>query len=401
MLALGLLPLLCWGLASHQLTSRVLSLRSTQIEDLLARVDSRLGATPSDQELREELSAARLYLLQAELARRSLARLLPRTLLLTLLGSTLLIALAAFVLGRQLARPIEALAAGMNRYARGDLGHRLPVGGREDELQMLMVQFNRMGDELAEQRARLEITEAIAAWQGVARALAHEIKNPLTAMRLSLARLRDDPPRGLATPPGFPVLIAAESPPVPSGPEAARRREALDLVERQIETLLRLAQSFSSFARLPAPEPRETTLRPIVEDACALYRQASPVPVECHAEDVPLRADPGLLGRAIGNLVKNAVEASASGAGPVEVVSAIEGRTLHLEVRDRGAGIREPLEGSALARSLGSTKAEGSGLGLPIAHRIVHEHGGALSLRPREGGGTVAIVTLPLAGEDR
>ena len=127
MLALGLLPLLCWGLASHQLTSRVLSLRSTQIEDLLARVDSRLGATPSDQELREELSAARLYLLQAELARRSLARLLPRTLLLTLLGSTLLIALAAFVLGRQLARPIEALAAGMNRYARGDLGHRLPV----------------------------------------------------------------------------------------------------------------------------------------------------------------------------------------------------------------------------------------------------------------------------------
>lgn len=396
MLTLGLLPLAAWGLASHVLTARILAIRSTQLEQLLSRVDERLAAAPGAKSLRDDLAAARLNLLQAELARRSLARLMPRLLAATMLVSAALLALAALVLGRQLARPLELLAAGMGRYARGDLAHRLPVARRHDELQQLVAQFNRMGDELAAQRSRLEVTEAIAAWQGVARALAHEIKNPLTAMRLSVARLRRSVP-------SFGVAAAPDCVSTPAGAaeDAARRQEALDLVERQIDTLLRLAQSFSAFAKLPAPELRRASLRPIVEDACALYRQTSPVPVECAVVDVTLDADPGLLGRAVGNLLKNAVEASAAGGGPVEVASVLEQDRVRVEIRDRGTGIAEPLAGAALARSLGTTKAEGSGLGLPISHRIVHEHGGALRLIPREGGGTVAIVELPVTGEKR
>ena len=74
--------------------------------------------------------------------------------------------------------------------------------------------------------------------------------------------------------------------------------------------------------------------------------------------------------------------------------------SLRLEVSDRGCGIGKILEGAALARSLGTTKAEGSGLGLPMAHRIVHEHGGSLRLEPRDGGGTRALVLLPLGKGD-
>jgi nitrogen fixation/metabolism regulation signal transduction histidine kinase len=287
---------------------------------------------------------------------------------------------------------VELLADGMARYARGDLAHRLPVsGGRADELQLLVRQFNRMGDELAAQRARLEVSEAIAAWQGVARSLAHELRNPLTAMRMAVARLaRSD---SVASAPLAPTTTDAAS-------AEARRCESLALVERQIDTLLRLAQSFSAFAKLPAPELRTIEIRTVVEDVCALYRHTSAVPVECSVPEATLRADAGLLSRALGNLVKNAVEASAPGGEPVRVTAHQELGSLLLEVSDRGCGIGKILEGAALARSLGTTKSDGSGLGLPMAHRIVHEHGGSLRLEPRDGGGTRALVLLPFGKGD-
>jgi two-component system nitrogen regulation sensor histidine kinase NtrY len=382
MLILGLLPLLTWAAASRILATRVLAVRTAQLEVLLSRVDAQLAAKAADPALRAEVAAARLNLAQTELARRSLAHLMPRLLVFTLVASAALLCLAAFVLGRQLARPVELLADGMARYARGDLAHRLPVSaGRADELQLLVRQFNRMGDELAAQRARLEVSEAIAAWQGVARALAHELKNPLTAMRMAIARLA----RSEAAPAAAPAVSAE-----------ARQRESLALVEDQIEVLLRLAQSFSAFAKLPAPELQMIEIRPIVEGVCALYRHASPVPVACDVPAAALRADAGLLTRALGNLVKNAVEASAPGGEPVLVSACVEEGSLRIEVKDRGCGIGKLLEGAALARSLGTTKAEGSGLGLPIAHRIVHEHGGSLRIEPRDGGGTKAVVRLPL-----
>ncbi len=383
MLTLGLLPLLAWAVASQVLTTRVLAVRTAQLDGLLSRVDEQLDATATAPALRDELEATRLNLVQAELARRSLSHLMPRLLVFTLAASGVLLSLAAFVIGRQLAQPVELLADGMARYARGDLAHRLPVSdGHADELQLLVRQFNRMGDELAAQRARLEVSEAIAAWQGVARSLAHELKNPLTAMRMAVARL---------TRPETTPAVAADA--------ETRRRESLALVEGQIDTLLRLAQSFSAFAKLPAPELRTIDVRPLVEDVCALYRHTSPVPLECDVATATLHADAGLLSRALGNLVKNAVEASTPGGEPVRVSARDERGSLRIEVSDRGCGIGRVLEGAALARSLGTTKAEGSGLGLPMAHRIVHEHGGSLRLEPREGGGTLAVIHLPLRSD--
>ena len=401
MLTLGLLPLLTWAVANQILATRVLAVRTAQLDALLSRVDERLDATATEPALRAELAAARLNLVQAELARRSLARLMPRLLVFTLAVSGVILCLAAIMIGRQLARPLELLADGMARYARGDLAHRLPVSeGRADELQVLVCQFNRMGDELAAQRARLEVSEAIAAWQGVARSLAHELKNPLTAMRMAVARLaRSENAPAITV--GATVTAGGTSRAVATitaDPTAAetRRGEPLALVERQIDTLLRLARSFSAFAKLPAPDLRTIDIRPLVEDVCALYRQTSVVPVECQVPSVTLRADAGLLGRALGNLVKNAVEASAPGGDAVRVTAREELGALRIEVGDRGCGISKVLEGASLARSLGTTKAEGSGLGLPMAHRIVHEHDGTLRLEPRDGGGTLAVVQLPL-----
>jgi two-component system nitrogen regulation sensor histidine kinase NtrY len=381
MLTLGLSPLLAWGVASHLLTTQVLALRPARFDRLLAQIDERLGRTPSDEVLRQELVATRLNLAQAELARRSLARLMPRLLLVMLAITALVLALAAALVGRQLARPQELLAMGMARYARGDLAHRIPdLGGSSvDEMQFLVRQFNRMGDELAAQRARLEVSEALAAWQGVARSLAHELKNPLTAMRMAVGRL---------------TRLAA----APHAQGAAERHdESVVLIDRQIEALLRLAQSFAAFAKLPAPELRPIELAPVVTDVCSLYRHTSPVAIEdVVAPGIVVQADAELLGRALGNLVKNAVEASQAQGEPVRVAVSVDGRRLSIEVIDGGRGVGTLIEGTALARSLGTTKAEGSGLGLPIAHKIIHEHGGALRLEPRPEGGTRAVVELPL-----
>lgn len=378
MVGAGLLPLLGWGLVNHVLTGRVLALRVGHLDALLARAEERPGDSAADVELRQDLAAARVNLAQAELARRSLARLLPRTLLAALGASALLLAAVALLVGRQLAHPIASLVDGMERYASGDLTFRIPEGrGAPDEMAFLVRQFNRMGDDLAAHRRRLEVSEAIAAWQGVARGLAHELKNPLTAMRMAVARLT----RGAGA---------------SATDEMTRRQEATGLLEREIDVLLRLAQSFSTFAKLPSPQKRRIELGPILTDVCALYRTQSPVPFECSVPGaVVLDADPELLRRALGNLVKNAVEASRPEGGPVTVSVGEERGTVRIEIADRGVGIGEVIEGQRLSASLGTTKREGSGLGLPIAHKILHEHDGSVRLEPREGGGTRVVVLLP------
>ncbi len=383
MVGVGLLPLLGWGVASHVLTGRVLALRVGHLDELLARAEERTNDPVAEEALRQDIAAARVNLAQAELARRTLARLLPRALLLALGGSAALLAAAALLVGRQLGRPVALLVDGMSRYANGDLAYRIEeTGGAPDEMAFLVQQFNRMGDDLARQRARLEVTEALAAWQGVARGLAHELKNPLTAMRMALGRL----------------TRSGEG--IPAVEERTRRLEATGLLEREIDVLLRLAQSFSTFAKLPSPQKRRTELGPVLADVCALYGTQSPVPLDCHLPaELALEADPELLRRAFGNLVKNALEASSPGADPVTVTVDEERGMVRIEIADRGVGIGEIIEGARLSASLGTTKREGSGLGLPIAHKILHEHGGSLRLEPRDGGGTLAVILLPCRRE--
>ncbi|MBN2372042.1 MAG: HAMP domain-containing protein [Vicinamibacteria bacterium] len=384
MLAVGLLPLLGWGIANRLMMGEVFSLSFGRLGGLLEKAGAEIERHGENGALVREIEHARLNLVQADLARRSLTRLMPRALGLALLVSLTAIALAAFAMGRSLARPIDRLTSGMARYARGELGHKLPESSTRDpdELEFLVRQFNRMGEDLAAQRARLEITEALAAWQGVARSLAHELKNPLTAMRMAVARI---------------ARAAARR----DGETGERHGEALALVDREIDVLLHLAQNFSAFARLPAPQKRPAALAPLIDDVCALYRYSAPVPVErATPEDLWLDADPDQLRRALGNLVKNAVEASRPGDGPVRLEATVEkGLFVKIRVTDQGCGVGASIEGAAMAQSLGTTKAQGSGLGLPIAQKIIHEHGGTLRLDPLPGRGTVATVVLPLRSE--
>jgi nitrogen fixation/metabolism regulation signal transduction histidine kinase len=369
MLAAGLLPLAGGGLVAGLGLSRMLSLSLAQLDPLLEHAQR----TTLDPALARDLSQARLDLLQADLARRSLARLAPWALLGAVAISAMVLAAAAVALGRALSGPVERLAQGMMQVATGDLSHRVPDEGRADELGLLVRQFNRMTSELEAQRSRLQLTEELAAWQSVARGLAHELKNPLTAMRLAIARVAR----------------------LGSQPAA----ESAQLLAEQIDVLLRMTESFSQFAKLPAPIKVELDLADLLRETSSLYSGGAPVAIECSLDPLRLDGDPDQLRRAFGNLIKNALEASRPGDGPVEVTARAEGRKARVLVRDRGAGIPARLDGAQLLRSLGTTKPQGSGLGLPIAQKIVHEHGGTLLLEPREGRGAQAVVELPLGGE--
>ncbi len=228
-----------------------------------------------------------------------------------------------------------------------------------------------MGSELERQRAQLRAAEQLSAWQDVARTMAHELRNPLTAMRMAIARL--EKARAGQAAPG-----AAD--------------EALSLLTDEIALLTRLTQSFSGYAQLPPPRPEVVELRPLARDVCALYGDGGARVRLLDGPELRASVDPDQLRRALGNLVKNALEA---GGPDVEVELLREGDRATLAIRDRGAGLAAPIEGTRLLRGLLSTKPGGSGLGLPVAAKFAVDHGGALELVPREGGGAEARLRIP------
>ncbi|HEY8208479.1 MAG TPA: HAMP domain-containing sensor histidine kinase [Myxococcaceae bacterium] len=371
-LAAGLLPLGTWGLASEGALRGLLEISLSPLEQVLDEADAALGGGGGPAEaarVRQKLSGARLALAELELARRSLARLEPRLFWAALALTAAVFGLLAVAVSRSFTRPIDQLTAGMAAVARGELGHVIPGargGPPRDELAYLVDRFNTMASELLAQRERLRTTEQLAAWRDVARALAHELKNPLTAMKMSLARLSRAP-----------------------APDGERLREPLALLDEEVSVLMRMTQAFSEFARLPAAAPQVLDVAAVAREVAALY---GALQVDA-PEAARALVDPDQLRRALGNLARNAVEAAAGAEVKVEVRG--EPAAVVVRVMDRGPGIGAVLEGAGLLAGLSSTKAGGSGLGLPIAHRIVAEHGGTLRLEPLEGGGTVATVRLP------
>jgi len=227
-----------------------------------------------------------------------------------------------------------------------------------------------------------ELLEAqrMAAWREVAQRIAHEIKNPLTPIQLSAQRLR----RRLARTTGEDQRLVAE---------------CTETIVQEVDGLRRLVDEFSRFARMPVLTPRPTDVRPLVESVLALYRESHPgVRLTARFPDdlPPLEVDPDHFKRAVLNLVDNAVEAVA-GEGEVEVAIVPRPATGRVEVvvSDTGPGI-DPSDRDKLFLPYFSTKTGGMGLGLPIVHEIVREHGGTIRVEDNHPRGSRFVLDLPL-----
>jgi nitrogen fixation/metabolism regulation signal transduction histidine kinase len=241
------------------------------------------------------------------------------------------------------------------------------------ELGRLTRSFNVMSADLEASNQQLVQATRLAAWQEVARRLAHEIKNPLTPITLSIHRLRK--------------RVAGEDDVV---------RECLDTVLEETSHLERLADEFSSFARLPKPQLQPLDAVEILRQVVELYAAQPGIRIDTRFEPVPLvRGDRDQVRQVFTNLAKNAVESMPEG-GTLTLVVERSDDTVDVTFLDEGSGFPETIHHRVFEPTF-TTKATGSGLGLAIVRRILEDHGGGIETGNRKGQGAWVRVSLPPA----
>ncbi|MDA1194762.1 MAG: ATP-binding protein, partial [Planctomycetota bacterium] len=312
---------------------------------------------------------------------------------LTLTGSVMLAAymltLVLVLVGgiyaaRRLARPLGDLAAAADRVAAGELD--VEIGGAgADEMGQVVGAFNAMTRELRDMTERLAQAERESAWRRMASQVAHEIKNPLTPMRLMLQQMQADLARDPAR--------AAEA-----------IRQGAPRVLAQIQSLDRIARDFAQFARLPQRRPDKVDVGALVRDVTVLYAGAAAegVTVRADAPDglPPVWWDPEELRRVLHNMILNAMEATEdrTRGGVVDLHATAATRRgrpgVLVTIRDEGVGIA-PEHAERLFEPQFSTKTRGTGLGLAIVNRIVQDLGGTIDFESAPGAGTTFRLWWP------
>lgn len=249
---------------------------------------------------------------------------------------------------------------------------------RNDEIGALVKQYNQLIVELEKSAAELKRTTAESAWRGVARQVAHEIKNSLTPMRLSVQMLQRNIENGKATP-------------------EQTQRTANTLIE-QIDALSDIASSFSRYAKLPENHPQPLDLAELVGNVVNLYDNAENITFSYHydkAKNHTFNGDKTNLNSAVGNLVKNAVQAIGSKFdGKIEVSLQVTDKTYIISVKDNGKGIKEEDKSQIFLPNF-TTKTGGSGVGLSLTYNIVQSAGGTISFESEEGKGAEFVIELP------
>ncbi len=317
-----------------------------------------------------------------------------------LMGLTALIASGlGLSLARNVTRRLSQLATATRQVGLGDLSARVKDASA-DEIGALARAFNRMVSEVETSRARIEYLQRIGAWQEMARRLAHEIKNPLTPIQLAVQEIHQRCPDG---DPAYRKLV-----------DTTR-----EIVEDEVGTLRRLVSEFSNFARLPQAQLQLSDLCEFLQsqqhrlealdDEDSLLdstgNRLSPVGNVSVVLELPptpalAQLDAQMLGRALLNLVRNAMQAIlADGRAAGHIVIRLEREDDYwvINVDDNGPGIPEAMRASIFDPYV-TTKSEGTGLGLAIAKKIVIEHGGTIAAASSPQGGARLRMTLPVAG---
>jgi signal transduction histidine kinase len=288
--------------------------------------------------------------------------------------------LASLWIAARISRPIEELARAAGQVAAGDWETRVDIRTM-DEVGALARSFNNMTRQLAEQRERLVQTERVAAWRELARRLAHELKNPLTPLQITVEN-----------------MVRARKLPKKQFDEVFK--ESTATLEAEIENLKTIVGRFSDFSKLPKPQALEMDAREAVRRVVKLYGPALEekeieLGTSISAEPLPILGDSELLHRALSNLVLNAMDAMPEGG--TLTVSAVRAREMvRISVADTGAGLT-PEECERLFTPYYTTKQHGTGLGLAIVQSVIADHNGTIAVENVEGGGARFVIGLPLA----
>jgi len=277
----------------------------------------------------------------------------------------------------RITRPVQQLAESAGRVAAGNWGATVEVAS-QDEIGQLAAAFNRMTHELVEQRDRLVQAERVAAWRELARRLAHELKNPLFPLQITVENMQ----RARET---FPEQFDEVF------------REGTSTLLAELANLKQIIGRFSDFAKMPAPEMQSVNLNDLVTETMRLFEAQlakAGISASVHLDPAlrPVQVDSEQMTRVLRNLVLNAVDAMPDG-GTLTVRTAALAAGVRLEVSDTGQGLT-PEECERLFTPYYTTKTHGTGLGLAIVQSVVSDHKGRISVESEKGNGTMFRIDL-------
>ncbi|RKU12994.1 hypothetical protein C6503_16495 [Candidatus Poribacteria bacterium] len=356
------------------------------------------------------------------------------TLLLSGVGGLVLVYLISYIISRRITRPIATLREGVGHIAAGNLDHRVVIRSH-NEIGQLAEGFNRMARDLKLSLEERMAAERAATWRDVARQVAHEIKNPLFPIRLSVENLQ----QAKSKPEVFEQIFT----------------ECTDTVIEEVDRIGKLIDEFHQFARMPKPQKKLSQLNDIIKSILTLYtggrvpapdpenedtaiisehenlthanttdefwlENISKIQVETALEPVPqLSLDPEQIAQVLGNLLKNAIEAMPDGgtlkvktyftpsssqadpqnnkdSGDDGTINTDAHGTVSLEIHDTGHGMSdETLANLFVPYYTTKSETDGRGLGIPIVRRIVADHGAEIDFQSTEGVGTTVRIRFP------
>jgi nitrogen fixation/metabolism regulation signal transduction histidine kinase len=252
----------------------------------------------------------------------------------------------------------------------------------DDEIGMLVKSYNEMLTKLSESKEELAKNEKQTAWREMAKQVAHEIKNPLTPMKLTIQQLQRTMLRDLP----------------PNMPQSERIRRTFESLIDQIDNISDIATSFSDFAKMPLPKNELFEISSVLNKAADLYADDLKITLrrDIQARRVNVIGDRQLIGRIITNLIINGIQSVPEGRRPdISLRLRTDDANVYIEVQDNGNGIPESIRPKVFLPNF-STKQGGSGLGLAIAKRGVEHAGGNIWFETEEGIGTTFFLSLPI-----
>ncbi len=275
---------------------------------------------------------------------------------------------------RNLSSPLLELSEASKQIARGDFDQQVISRGT-GEIEVLIRNFNMMARQLNSTTARLAQSERVAAWRQVARRFAHELKNPLQPIMISLYRIEKK---------------------LKESGQYEQLTEPLRAASEELKHLTELAERFSQLAKLPEPSLETVNLNDLISSIGKLYRDqlaSHDFRIDLPKEPIQASVDPVYFREALHNLLQNAADASPIGSSIVLRLARTESGPM-IQVQDFGHGMSKDIVSSA-AIPYFTTKSKGTGLGLAIVEKTVNELNGQLQIESTEGVGTTITILLP------
>jgi two-component system, NtrC family, nitrogen regulation sensor histidine kinase NtrY len=290
--------------------------------------------------------------------------------------------LLALLLSRYITKPLQRIGYQFSKVKMGDKNAKI-VWTRKDEIGRLVDEYNRMIDEMEKSAELLARSERESAWRLMARQVAHEIKNPLTPIKLSMQ-----------------LLMRAWNDQVPDM-DARLKRFSQTLI-MQIDTLSSIATEFSDFAQMPEPQIQQFDVIPLIQQSAALFRDQSDCEItfETNLQECSIKADPNQILRVFNNLIKNALQAiPGDRQGIIRIKLVIVDDYCEISFQDNGSGIPNEKQTRIFSPNF-TTKTAGMGLGLAMVKNIIDNTSGRIWFDTEPGEGTTFYVSLPLKNHE-